>query len=421
VAYWDGGGTSTGLPREGRCVVGRDRDADLVLEHASVSRRHAAIELRADGVVWEDLGSVNGTKVRGRKLGPGERVLVAWGEPVEVGFTMAVARGPIVVPQTAPVPGTAAIDHVDRWIELVAGTDMAVMLLGDTGVGKGFFARRIHERSARAKGPFVHINCAAIPENLLESELFGYERGAFTGALQAKVGLLESASGGTVFFDEVGEFPMAMQAKLLVAIERREVMRVGALTTRPFDARFVSATNRPVSGEGARGGFRQDLYYRLAGLPIAIPALRERRSEIPALSALFVRSAAEKLKRSEPAFAEDAIAALAAHDWPGNVRELATVIERAVLLAPGLITREHVAQAMQPAGISVAVASEPKMSASTAPAATPPGKHESERERITAALEACGGNQSRTAKFLGISRRTLINRIEAYGVPRPRK
>jgi two-component system response regulator AtoC len=404
----------------GRCVVGRDREADLVLEHASVSRRHAAMEVRADGIVWEDLGSVNGTKVRGRKLGPGERVLVAWGEPVEVGFTMAVARGPITAAIPALPPGSSAIDQVDRWIELVAGTDMAVMLLGDTGAGKGFFARRIHERSARAKGPFVHINCAAIPENLLESELFGHERGAFTGAMQAKVGLLESGTGGTVFFDEVGEFPMAMQAKLLVAIERREVMRVGGLTARPFDARFVSATNRPVEGEGARGGFRQDLYYRLAGLPITIPSLRQRRTEIAGLAQSFVRAAAEKLKRTEPSISEDALAALTAHDWPGNVRELITVIERAVLLAPGIIGREHVLSAMQPTG-ALPLEPAPPLASAPLPELGAPTKHANERERITAALEACGGNQSRTAKFLGISRRTLINRIEEYGVPRPRK
>ncbi|NUP07197.1 MAG: sigma 54-interacting transcriptional regulator [Polyangiaceae bacterium] len=415
IAIWDGGAASAVLPVRGRCVIGRSREADITVDHTSVSRRHAVLEIDT-GLVWEDLGSANGTRVRGRVLIAGERVHVGWGEAVEVGSTLVMVRAPHDAeksPSTAgqPAATSSPMADVERWIGLVAHTDMSVLLLGETGVGKGYFARRIHDRSPRATGPFVHINCAALAENLLESELFGHERGAFTGAAQAKPGLLEAASGGTVFLDEVGELPLATQAKLLVALERREVLRVGALKPRPFDVRFVSATNRAIVSESAQGKFRQDLYYRLAGLPIVVPPLRERRNEIEALATALVRESAQRIRRPVPSLTTDALVAMTQYEWPGNVRELMIVLDRALLLAGPILDVEHVQAAIEPQARSSPNAGEQPR----------PAQEPNERERILSALEESAGNQSRAAKLLGISRRTLIHRIEEYGLPRPRK
>lgn len=433
VALWDGGSESSFLPEQGRCVIGRGHDADVVIDQTSVSRRHAALDIGEGTVTWEDLGSANGTKVRGRLLAPGERVRVGFGEPVEVGSIVVIVRPPGDRPALghAPTPlGTEPLADVERWIQLVANTDISVLMLGETGVGKGFFARQVHERSGRASGPFVHINCAALPEHLLESELFGYERGAFTGAVQAKQGLLESANQGTVFMDEIGELPLATQAKLLVALERREVTRVGGLKPRTFDVRFVAATNRDIEETVARGAFRQDLYYRLAGLPIVIPPLRDRRSEIPRLASMFLAEAARRMRRPEPSITEAAMALLCSHDWPGNVRELMMVLERALLITEGALTASDIESSMRPMAPTPSTRGfhAPPPPLSSPMAAPPPPSDEDhgptsteERARVLAALEECAGNQSRAAKLLGISRRTLIHRIEAFGLPRPRK
>jgi two-component system response regulator AtoC len=455
---WEGGSATLPLPEGDPCTIGRASDADLVIDARSVSRRHAQLH-QAGGLAIEDLGSANGTRVRGRPLSPGERVPVEPNEPVMIGNAILVVRpsGALVDSSAAPEvrapraprapeserggmqpsgmkPGASPADDVELLVSLVSPTDMSVLLLGETGAGKGHFARVIHERSKRAAGPFVHLNCAALPENLLESELFGYERGAFSGATQAKPGLLESADRGTVFLDEVGELPAAVQAKLLVAIERREVLRVGALKPRPVDVRFLSATNRPDS-EQSIVGLRPDLYFRLAGLPIRIPPLRERSGEIPALAEAFVRDGAKRLGRGVPALATSAIAALRGYAWPGNVRELASVIDRALLfsgdtlhdkdlrLAPATVPGARAAPARETA--APAVASAPAAIPEPAPAAptrTLPAEFEElERRRIVEALEACGGNQSRAATMLGISRRTLVSRIAEFGLPRPRK
>lgn len=324
--------------------------------------------------------------------------------------------------------------RVARTIERVANTNVSVMLLGASGTGKELLARGLHEASDRAGGPFVAINCAAIPETLLESELFGHEKGAFTGAVERRVGRFELADGGTLFLDEVGEIPPTVQAKLLLALERREVIRVGALRPRAFDVRFVSATNRDVEA-GER--LRPDLYYRLAGLPIHVPPLRERKGEIPALAARFVAESAKKLGRAEPAIGAEAMRALVSYEWPGNVRELATVVERALLWCGSRIDPEHFVLGRRSPGQSAMPA--PRASDSGATPSAPPGPKsdappppasrrtlaedvgEIEKKRITDALEQCGGNQSRAAELLGISRRTLINRMIAFSMPRPRK
>ncbi len=315
---------------------------------------------------------------------------------------------------------------VDRLVSLVAPTDMSVLLLGETGAGKGYFARLIHDRSRRAKGPFLHLNCAALPENLIESELFGYERGAFSGATQLKPGLLESAEQGTVFLDEIGDLPTAVQAKLLVAIERREVLRLGALKAKPIDVRFVSATNKARDANGIVG-FRPDLYFRLAGLPIQVPPLRERVAEIPVLATQFLSEAAKRVGRAPPALSTGASEALSRYPWPGNVRELATVIERALLFCGDTLLEENLQLAIAPRAASAAPPTAPLHDSSARPEAPRERRplaaevEEIERRGIIEALDVCGGNQSRAAEMLGISRRTLITRMIAFGLPRPRK
>jgi transcriptional regulator with GAF, ATPase, and Fis domain len=314
---------------------------------------------------------------------------------------------------------------------------LSVLLLGETGVGKEVLAEEVHRRSPRRKKPFLRLNCAAVTETLLESELFGHEKGAFTGAVTTKPGLLETANGGTVFLDEIGEIAPSIQVKLLRVLEERMVMRVGALKAAPIDVRFVAATNRDLEAEIARGRFREDLYYRLAGITLAIPPLRERTGEIAPLAQAFMAAASAQSER-KPQLGREALEVLESYSWPGNIRELRNVIERAVLLsAHGTIRPEHLpmdkmratyAAYLRPAPAAIDApppASSPALSLPAEASSTHaldalyPG--EAERERIIATLELCRGNQTKAAKVLGMSRRTLIYRLERYGLPRPRK
>jgi two-component system, NtrC family, response regulator AtoC len=308
-----------------------------------------------------------------------------------------------------------------------AATNINVLILGETGVGKEILARAVHALSPRKRGPFVALNCAALTETLLETELFGNERGAYTGAVQARGGLLEAASNGTVFLDEVGELPASIQAKLLRAIEARRVMRVGGRSEREIDVRFVAATNRHLEQEVARGSFREDLYYRLNGISFTVPALRERRAEIAPLARMFLaRASVEYARPGALAMSAEYLAALERHAWPGNVRELRNVIERgAVLCQERTLELCHL-----PANIGNGSACQAP--APDAQALVTDGLAERrerlqravddlERERIRAALEQTNGNQTSAAERLGISRRTLVYRLTALGLPRPRK
>ncbi len=235
------------------------------------------------------------------------------------------------------------MQRLHRMVGLVAQAPMCVLVVGETGVGKEIFATAIHEQSPRALKPFVRVNCTALPETILESELFGYERGAFTGASQTKPGLIEAAHGGTFFLDEIGDMPLATQAKLLRVLECGEVMRLGALKPRAIDVRFVAATNAPVSLLLNGGTFRRDLYYRLNGLTIAVPPLRERTGEIVSLAMSFIAARTESSRRRPPALGPGALARLQNYPWPGNVRQLKNVVERALALCEGdVISSEHI-------------------------------------------------------------------------------
>jgi transcriptional regulator with PAS, ATPase and Fis domain len=290
-------------------------------------------------------------------------------------------------------------------------------------VGKEVLAEFIHRSSPRAQGPFLRLNCAAVPENLLESELFGFERGAFTGAVATKPGLLEGANHGTIFLDEIGEMAPATQAKLLRVVESREVTRLGSTTARSIDVRFVCATHRDLTQLVKSGRFRQDLYYRVHGVGLTIPPLRKRRSELISLATNFAAETAQRMGMPRPEFDEHVLNALAQYAWPGNIRELKNVVERAVVLSKGQPIRiEHLPREMTDRS-----GESPNPDDGTErmrPASIDGLKEELsalERERIERALAEAAGNQTKAAKILGISRRTLLKRLDEYAFPRPRK
>jgi two-component system response regulator AtoC len=346
-----------------------------------------------------------------------------------------------------PIPESGAMEGLRELVECVAASTISVLILGETGVGKEVLAQTVHRLSPRAEKVFLCLNCAALSETLLESELFGHERGAFTGAVTQKRGLLETADGGTVFLDEIGELPLATQVKLLRVIEERKVTRVGGLSPRVLDVRFVAATNRDLEAEVARGAFRQDLFFRLNGVTVVVPPLRERVREIEKLAHAFIEEASRERGRT-PTLTREALAMLEAYSWPGNIRELRNVVERAVLLCgDGDITPRALPVGKMTAPISRASAPATPERASARPHAEPGptlppaelktdtypslgalgpaglrGELEAlERQRILDALERCVWNQTKAAQLLGVSRGVLIARLDQYGIARPRK
>jgi transcriptional regulator with PAS, ATPase and Fis domain len=347
------------------------------------------------------------------------------GARAPLGGECARPSDPVPSPSGVVIEDEAMV-RLHRLVGVVARSTIPALVLGETGVGKEIVSTALHARSLRAGRPLVRINCAAFPGSLLESELFGFERGAFTDASRGKPGLIESADGGSFLMDEIGEMPLAMQAKLLRVLESGEVMRVGALRQRLVDVRFIAATNRELVALVAQGRFRRDLYYRLNGITLTIPPLRERRSEIPVLANIFLSSAAKGSQKRAPSLSPEALAVLERHRWPGNVRELKSVIERAVVVCDGdIVTREHILLdphlperlEAEPAGAP----SGPTPARTEWPGRLPRKDPETERSLIERALSESGGHQGRAAKILGVSRRTLINRLNRYRVERPRR
>jgi two-component system response regulator AtoC len=293
----------------------------------------------------------------------------------------------------------------------VARANVNVLITGETGVGKEIVATMLHDASPRAGKPFVRLNCAGFMEALLASELFGHERGAFTGADRAKEGQLEAADAGTVLLDEVGELPASIQPRLLRVLEDKEVVRVGALRGRRVDVRFIAATNRQLEAEVAAGRFRSDLYFRLNGFQVHVPPLRERRGDIEEMARAFAASAARQAALPAPEIDGDVLDALRAYDWPGNVRELRNVMDRAVLLcAGGPVRLEHLPLDKMRAPLTM-TSDDPLQRAF----------EDRERQRIVDSLATCGGNQTRAARQLGIARSTLIAKMDSFGLPRPLK
>jgi DNA-binding NtrC family response regulator len=294
----------------------------------------------------------------------------------------------------------------------VAPLDTTVLITGESGTGKEVVARYIHRRSARAEGPFVALNCAALPEQLLESELFGHEKGAFTGAVAARQGRVEQAQRGVLFLDEVGEMSPSVQAKFLRVLQEREFQRLGGAQTVKADVRVLAATNRDLPAAVARGAFREDLYYRLAVFDIALPPLRERADDVLVLADAFLEEIGRSVGRPAAGFAEEVRGTLAAHPWPGNVRELRNAIERAVILCEGgLITSEHL-----PPGLLVA-ARAPRAAATAATAPVPSTLDAAEREMILQALARTGHNKSKAARLLGLTRAQLRSRVQKHAIP----
>jgi two-component system, NtrC family, response regulator AtoC len=435
------------LPAAGEVTIGRGDESALRIDDPSVSRQHAVLRL-GETLEIEDLGGANGTFVR-QKPRPGadddtltvrqllgRKAQLAVGDRLLFGTaSVVVRRRPAIelpdLPSGDRACGTEAIaaqpDPAMRALYAQAAraarTDINVLLLGETGVGKEVLARAIHAHSPRSKGPFMGINCAALADSLLESELFGSEKGAFTGAAAARPGLFEASNGGTVFLDEIGELPLPTQAKLLRVLEERVVMRVGSTRTRPIDVRFVAASNVDVEAASQQGGFRRDLFFRLNGITFVIPPLRDRSQEIEALAASFLTAASRGIERARPpAISAPTLDLLNRYAWPGNVRELRNVIERAILLClEDTIRPEHL-----PPSLLAAV-----RTGGTQPSQSYPSQGETgalqtqmksiERAKILEALDRCRGNQSEASQLLGMPRRTLVSRLTEYGLTRARK
>jgi len=308
---------------------------------------------------------------------------------------------------------SAPMRAVFRTIERVADANANVLINGESGTGKELVARAIHDLGPRASGPFIAVNCAAIPDTLMESELFGHERGAFTDAVDRRVGKFEAAGGGTLFLDEVGELALGLQAKLLRALQERVVERVGGSETVAIDARFLAASNRDLEREVAQGRFREDLYYRLNVVPIDLPPLRERREDVRLLAEQFLARGHAEAGRGPKAFTRTALAALERYSWPGNVRELENAIERAVALCEGDAVEVNDLPASVVSGGRTELLRDEVRSGRLGL------EHASARfetELLREALEACGWNQTRAADRLGTTRRLLKLKMDKYGL-----
>jgi len=328
----------------------------------------------------------------------------------------------------------APLEQVFQVIEKVADTPSTVLISGESGTGKELIARALHQNSSRRDQPFIKINCAAIPKTLMESELFGYDRGAFTGAVGQKPGRFELADGGTLFLDEIGEIPVEMQVKLLRVLQESEFERIGGIKTLKVDVRLVTATNRDLLKEVQAGNFREDLYYRLNVVPIHLPPLRERTSDIPLLVEHFVTKFNERLRKSVTGVDDEALAALVAYAWPGNIRELENVLERTILFSEGAIIRARDLPAELGGAPAVAAAVPlapqpgpipPSPSSPGTPAPALDGSLKElvrqeterlEREIILRALDETGGNVTQAAKKLKISRKSLQTKMKDFGL-----
>ena len=374
----------------------------LMTGHGSVESAVAAMKAGASDYIIKPVSKDELLVILERTLR--ERALLA--EVRELREVVAQHRG-----FEKLVGATPAMRRVYALVAAVAESDALVLLTGPTGTGKELLAQAIHERSPRKDRPFVRVNCAALPEGLLESELFGHEKGAFTGAFSRRDGRFRQADGGTLLLDEVSEIPLPTQVKLLRFLQERTFERVGGNETLKVDVRILAASNRDLKQQIEAGKFREDLYYRLNVVSIAIPPLRERKGDIPALAAFFLRRYAEENGKKLEGFSDEALADLSSHPWPGNVRELENAIERAVVLADGArVERRH---------LPTSVARIPE--GETAPKIPGSSIADLEKWAILRTLEACGGSTSRAATILGISARKIQYKLHEYsgGAPAP--
>jgi transcriptional regulator with PAS, ATPase and Fis domain len=427
------------IPVDQAVSIGRDQTSSVVIPDLALSRRHCTIACDRDSVVLSDLESRNGTIVNGVpirvqtltdgdqiRIGDSALIFVA-GESASAAAAGPAADGstvaaPIVIDETAPAAmrftSELTIEHdligqslpmlaIYRRIARAAPTDSTVLVRGESGTGKELVARAIHANSARARGPFVAINCAAVPEGLMESELFGHERGAFTGAIAQKRGRIETAHGGTAFFDEIGELPLALQAKLLRVLQERQLERVGGTRPIPLDIRVVAATNRDLDAAVKDGTFRQDLFYRLNVIALPVAPLRDRNGDLPLLITYFVRRHASKSGRKVRGVTREARVRLLGYDWPGNVRELENAIERAVVMSAG----DWIDVDDLPEHLHEAPAPEPAEDAGYHG-----GVNRAKRDLIARALERSGGSVARAARELQLQPTYLHRLIKNLGL-----
>jgi DNA-binding NtrC family response regulator len=309
------------------------------------------------------------------------------------------------------VSKNAGMQRVFELARVAARSASTILILGESGSGKEVLARAIHEESPRSAGPFVAVSCAALTETLLESELFGHEKGSFTGATARRKGKFEQAQGGTLFLDEVGDVSPKLQQDLLRVLEDRRFQRVGGNDSIEADARVVAATNRDLARAVASGAFREDLFYRLNVIPITLPPLRERREDVPPLAARFLERLSAELGRKVEGLAPDAMAALVAHPWPGNVRELRNVLERGAVVAKGPV--------IQLADLGLPPAAPGAAAAAPAPKGEPPSLEDVEKKHVADVLAWSNGNVTQAARVLGIDRMTLYNKMKRWGLHRP--
>ena len=415
VAWTDGEGRARQEIVRSQVIVGSASAAGLVLDHATVSRLHAELDPQPEGLWVRDLGSRNGTHVEGIRVSGAcvpDGAKVRFGH-VEVTVTYARTATALELwpaPRFGPLVGPSPIMRaLFARLARVAQSGAAVLIEGETGTGKELVAQAIHDASPRQGGPFVIIDCGALPETLLEAELFGHARGAFTGAVEARPGAIEAADGGTVFLDEIGELPLAMQPKLLRVLESGTVRRLGEAQHRKVDVRFVSATHRDLRTMTNNRAFREDLYFRLAVLPVTIPPLRERPSDIVALVQHF-------LPPSETAtVTPELVRELVTRPWLGNVRELRNFIERALALGP----REALAFVAAPAAARTAIAERPDPGAWTLDEQLLARPYKEVRERVfdqieraylKALLARTGRNITAAADTAGLNR-TYLHRL----------
>ncbi len=411
------------LRRGDAVVFGRAEDCDVVVDDSRVSRRHARVAFLGNTLVVRDLGSRNGTRL-GERLLRDEQAEITDGSLVGIGPLRAVVGVTVSDPGASEETiGEAAPELMEGFLASsplmtdllrrslrVAKTRAVVLIHGETGSGKEVLGEQIHRWSAAAGGPFLSINCAAVPRELIESELFGHERGAFTGANQRKIGFLEAASKGSLLLDEVGELSLEGQAKLLRALETRTITRLGGTEPVRLETRFLCATHRNLAAEVAAGRFREDLWFRINTFVLEVPPLRARPMEALTLASLFANRFAKEHGLTARPLSLAAVEALLRHDWPGNVRELRNAMEHAVVLARG-------------ASIEVIDLPDAVRSSSRESSEGDTGQEtglrgelaDLERERVEQALRVENGNQTRAAERLGISRRGLIRKLEKYG------
>ncbi|HTG01285.1 MAG TPA: sigma 54-interacting transcriptional regulator [Nitrospirota bacterium] len=392
-------------------TIGTLAENDLVLSDATVSRRHAAVEEKPKGYLLRDLDSTNGTfldavRVREAYLSPGARIRLGQTEVVFSPLEERIENLKSSADHFGDLIGSApSMRQIYAILERVAPTDVTVLLDGETGTGKELAARAVHAQSRRQNGPFIVFDCGSVAPNLIESELFGHEKGAFTDAVKPRPGAFELAHTGTLFLDEIGELSQDLQPKLLRALDQRETKRIGADKPMRFDIRLIAATNRDLEEEVRKGRFREDLFYRLSVVRVSLPPLRSRKEDIEAIAAdLLSGITLEINKKTIEGFSPEALSALRAYDWPGNVRELRNVLSRASALCDGrrIEARDlFLSQGMKASSLT-------GLSGKTL--------EEIEKAAIQATLKSLDNNKTETARVLGIAYSTLYEKMKKYGL-----